>query len=253
MKLLFIGFLCSLSLSLAAQISLDHNYSGQVNIAHLEFQDDKYAALDSPNRQCRLYNEDHSLYKTVNIPVQSGVTITSLQYVTDGLFDTDQLIEMACTYYIISGSSVLYESIILNENGQTLLTISGAGAGFVDYINDSWMYIAWVYGSSSQGISSSKVYNLPGHPAITSLISKPGYALAKPNPNPAREFINLHYKLNPGNNGVMKIFNSAGSLMKENQLGPDFDYIRVNVDDLSPGAYFYHVEGGIGSGSFIVN
>lgn len=253
MKLLFAGILGFLSCSLLAQISLDHNYSGQVNIAHLEFQDDKYAALDSPNRQCRLYNEDHSLYKTVNLPVQSGVTITSLQYVSDGLFDTDQFIEMACTYYIISGSSVLYESIILNENGQTLLTISGAGAGFVDYINDSWKYIAWVYGSSSQGISSSKVYNLPGHPAITSMNSKPGYTLAKPNPNPAREFINLHYKVNPGNNGVMKIFNSAGMLIKESQLGPDFDYIRVNVDELSPGAYFYHVEGGNGSGSFIVN
>lgn len=131
-KFLFAGLLGFLSCSLLAQISFDYNYSGQVNIAHLEFQDDKYAALDSPTRQCRLYNEDHSLYKTVNIPVQSGVTITSLQCVSDGLFDNDQPIEMACMNYIISGSSVLYESIILNENGQTLLTSSGAGAGFAD-------------------------------------------------------------------------------------------------------------------------
>jgi hypothetical protein len=238
-----------------AQVTLEHSYDGQGVVAHLEFQDEKYALLEASNYRCRLYNADHSLYKTVNLQVPAGgVTINNLQHVTDGLFNTDALIEFSYTYYLISGSSVVYETRVANENGQVLVTVSGASAAFVDHIGDSWKFIAWIYDySSTPALADTKVYSLPGH-LVTGTAFDGFQATEKlPYPNPAGEFITLPYKLNTRDDGRMVITNTAGQVVRIAELGPDFENLKISLQGFPAGVYFYNVENGTGSGSFIVS
>ncbi len=253
MKHYLLFFALILAFKAGAQISLEHTYSGQGSIAHLEFQDEKYALLEASDYRCRIYHADHSLYKTVNLQVPGGCTINSIQHVTDGLFNTDALIEFSYTCYLISGSNVVYETRVANENGQVLLTVSGASAAYVDYIGDSWKFIAWIYDySSTPAEVNTKVYSLPGH-LITTVESMPEeHVFKQAFPNPAVESITLFYKLPAGSEGRMLISNSKGQIIKILSLGSGFDNILFPVHDLPDGVYFYTTEGGTGSGNFIV-
>lgn len=242
------------ALKAGAQVTLEHSYDGQGVVAHLEFQDDKYALLEATANRCRIYNADHSLYKSVNLPVPPGVTINNVQHVTDGLFNTDALIEFSYTYYLISGSNVVYETRVANENGQVLVTVNGASAAYVDHVGEEWKFIAWIYDySTSPPLADTKVYSLPGH-LVTGTASPAISTLQRPPfPNPAGTEIQLSYQLYGRNDGRMIITNTAGQIVRMPDLGPDYDHIRLSVGNLPPGIYFYRVEGGTGSGSFIVS
>ncbi|MFH1119890.1 MAG: T9SS type A sorting domain-containing protein [Bacteroidota bacterium] len=249
--ILFIAIL--ISLRAGAQVTLEHTYDGQGVIAHLEFQEEKYALLEASAYRCRIYYANHSLYKTVNLPVPSGVTINSLQHITDGLFNTDALIEFSYTYYLISGSTVVYETRVANENGQVLVTVSGASAAYVDHIGDSWKFIAWIYDySTTPAVADTKVYSLPGQ--LVTGTAFPGFVESGklPYPNPSVDIIILSYKLNDRNDGSMIITSATGQIVRVLDLGPDFDNIQFSVRGLPAGLYHYKVEGGSGSGSFIV-
>ena len=237
-----------------AQVTLEHTYDGQGVIAHLEFQDEKYALLEASNYRCRLYNADHSLYKTVNLQVPAGgVTINNLQHVTDGLFNTDALIEFSYTYYLISGSSVVYETRVANENGQVLVTVSGASAAFVDHIGDSWKFIAWIYDySSTPALADTRVYSLPGHLVTTISETSEQKWMKFPYPNPTKNVITLNYDLQAGKDGELLITDINGRIIRNIAIGPDFSSIKVFVGDFPDGLYLYQVVGGSGNGSFVV-
>ena len=237
-----------------AQVTLEHSYDGFGTIGHLEFQDDKYAILETANNRCRLYNENHSLYKTINLPVPAGYTLNGLQYVTDGLFNTDNLIEISYTYYIQSGSSYVYENRVANENGQILVTITGASSVLVDFFEDSWKYIAWIYDYSSYPYQiDTRYYSLPGQLITSNSNTKfSENRLKSPYPNPASDFITLSYKLTGRIDGTMLISNAEGQIVRQIDLGPDFENVMVPIAGLPAGIYFYNTEGGEGNGKFIV-
>ena len=222
-----------------AQIIPEHTYDGYGVIAHLEFQDDKYAILDAANNRCRLYNPDHSLYKTVNLPVPAGNTLNSIQYVTDGLFNTDTGIEISYTYFMQSGSSYVYENRVANETGQILVTIAGASTVMVDHLDDSWKYVAWIYDYSSYPYEvDTKYFSLPGHMVTSTDEEFTENRLKVPFPNPSSDLVTLSYKLNPGMNSQMLISNAGGQIVKTVALGSDFENVTVPLTDYHRGFIF---------------
>jgi len=254
MKKYLLLFAFTLALKAGAQVTLDHTYNGQGTIAHLEFQDEKYALLEASDYRCRIYNADHSLYKTINLPVSSGTpNINTIQYVTDGLFNTDNLIELSYTYYSISGSSIFYETRVCNENSQILVTVTGASAAFVDHIGGSWKYIAWIYDySSTPPPVDTRVYSLPGNLISNTDNTADQCRLPLPYPSPTTDHITLPYKLTAGSEGRMVIRNSNGQMIRTLSLGSGFDNILFQVNGLPAGVYVYNTEGGTGSGKFII-
>ncbi len=254
MKKYLLLFAFSLGLKAGAQVTLDHTYNGQGTIAHLEYQDEKYALLEASDYRCRIYNADHSLYKTINLPVSSGTpNINTIQYVTDGLFNTDNLIELSYTYYSISGSSIFYETRVCNENGQILVTVTGASAAFVDHIGGSWKYIAWIYDySSTPPPVDTRVYSLPGNLISNADNTADESRLQLPYPSPANDHINLPYKLPAGSEGRMVISNANGQVIRILSLGSGFDNILFQANGLPAGVYFYNTVGGTGNGKFII-
>jgi hypothetical protein len=66
-------------MALFAQPSLETVYSVSTNICRLEKAGDKYYAMDLANKQCRVYNLDHSLYRTINLTVPEGYYLFDIQ------------------------------------------------------------------------------------------------------------------------------------------------------------------------------
>lgn len=245
----------TLAMSGGAQVIQEHNYSGQGVVAHLEFQDDLYAILDAPTRVCRLYDANHALVKSINLPVPgSDFIINSVQHVTDGLFNTDEAIELTYTGYQIGQGSVEYESRVISENGQLLATIPGASVVYVDYLEDARKLLAWIYDYSvSPPDVETRVFSLPGH-LITETVDRPRVASAAlPYPNPAKAQIWLSYHLRPGTQGEMIISNAGGQVVRTLWLGPDYNTVMLQLDGLATGVYLYRVVNGEGDGVFVVN
>lgn len=239
----------------AAQVIQEHSYPGQGIVAHLGYQDDLYAILDAPAHVCRLYNANHALVKAINLPVPAGdFTINSVQHVTDGLFNTDEAIELTFTGYKIGSASVDYESRVINENGQILAAIPGASAVYVDYLENAWKLLAWIYDYSVNPAEvETIVFSLPGQ-LTTGTETPPAQMVERlPHPNPASAFIWLSYHLKPGEEGEMIVSNASGQVVKTLRLGPDYSSIQLSLEGLAAGVYAYRVANGEGAGAFVVH
>ena len=118
-------------MALFAQPVLEKTYDESVNICQLESIGEVYYSMDVINKQCHIYRLDHSLYKSIPIPTPEGYYLSDVQYVSEKLFNDDNLIELVYSYTKYNPTETsyyyTYETRLVNENGTTLLTIPGAG------------------------------------------------------------------------------------------------------------------------------
>ncbi|GAI93749.1 unnamed protein product, partial [marine sediment metagenome] len=82
MKILLSILMLTAGMVLFAQPSLETVYSVSTNICSLEKAGDKYYAMDIANKQCRLYNMDHSLFLTINLTVPEGYYLFDIQQIS---------------------------------------------------------------------------------------------------------------------------------------------------------------------------
>lgn len=233
-----------------AQVSLENTYDFSTTTVKLETIGYKYYLMDVPNSQCRLYNMDHSFYKTINCPVPNGYYLADIKYVSEQLFDMDSQIELAYTYYKIVTTSTSYYYIygakVLSENGTVLQTIDNAQYIYVNKASDNkYKLFAYCFDYS---LSPEKVwthiYSIPGNPV--SAISGPSIeedVFLNAYPNPASDRVNLDYEL-PVNVGSARlyIFDSNGRMVKDFLVDGHSNHIAMNVNDLASGIYYYHIK-----------
>ncbi|MDP3915760.1 MAG: T9SS type A sorting domain-containing protein [Bacteroidota bacterium] len=233
-----------------AQITLQKTYNYSTTVVKLETLGYKYYLMDVPASQVRIYNMDHSVFKTINCNVPSGYYLADVKYVSQNLFNTDSQIELVYIYYkyVTTATSYyyIYGSRIINENGSNLQTIDGAQYIFVNKTGDSeYKLFAYCFDYS---IFPEKVwtniYSLTG-----SLVSALNISGNQPNvflnayPNPATDVIRLAYEL-PANvkSASLNLIDSNGRAVKNFQVDGHSDHIAVNVNDLSAGIYHYFIE-----------
>jgi hypothetical protein len=145
------------------QITLEHTYTeGNVSRILLENSGEKYYITDETNKLIKLYNSDHSFWKTINLPTTMGATLNYVYQLSETKINTDSLIEVIYTYYVINGANWDYESRVINENGTTLLTIVGAGSLFL---------------SELQGVSNKLIASFPGTTPTSKVYSVPSFNL----------------------------------------------------------------------------
>lgn len=89
--------LTTLSLLARAQVTLEHSYSSnwQMEVVNIEGDGYKYLGVDTATKDIKIYNTDHSLWKTIhtNIP-QSAVIYSTSSYASKYLFNADNKIEL---------------------------------------------------------------------------------------------------------------------------------------------------------------
>lgn len=235
---------------LFGQITLQKTYNYSATVVKLETLGYKYYLMDVANSQCRIYNMDHSIFKTINCSVPSGYYLADMKYVSENLFNTDSKIELAYTYYkyIETATSYyyIYGSRIANESGTTLLTIDNAQYVYVNQ-TDSDEYKLFAYCldySVFPEIIWTNIYSLPGT-SITGVLAadqEPNFSL-NAYPNPSRDYVRIEYQLPANiNNASLFLIDSNGRSVKDYQIDGHTDYLALNVDDLSKGVYYYFIK-----------
>lgn len=251
MKRIFLGtMLLFFVLGSFAQVTFEKTYDFSTTIVNLETLGYKYYLMDVPNSECRLYNMDHSLYKTIDCPVPNGYYLADIKYVSEKLFDTDSQIELAYTYYKIVTTSTSYYYIygakVISENGTVLQTIDGAQYIYVNQTNNAeYKLFAYCFDySTTPETVWTDIYSVPG--TSVSVVSGPNNtsgAFLNAYPNPTSDIINLDYELpSQVRNANLYIINSNGQVLREFMIDGHSNHISMNVNELSAGVYHYYIK-----------
>lgn len=263
-KILFAILIIAFARVANAQITVDHVYTTdppsnafKVGASGLKYCAEHYSG--GSVIYFVLYNPDHSIYKTITVPQDSGKRASEISYVTETLFDTDSLLEYML-YYEINGSPIRQVKVI-NENGAVLLDVDSANftsnsgsdpyRGFVNHPifpngNQTKLYLYKSPGTI--------VYNLPGQlPCLecangvtTGLIhqqeptGQSNKSIAYP--NPFTNSVKIKYIL-PQNckHAFVNIYNIAGKLITKKEIDNAFSEVYISDQEINQGAYFYQV------------
>lgn len=219
-----------------AQINLEHTFITN-NIYIFPFSTETqtmYSYYD--NNIIYFYNENYSLYKSVNVPIQNGYVLIVGYYPTTVLFNSDNLIEFIASYQKDDYTNFI--SIIYNENGIALKTFDNSFTMYVYSTKNSGYRMNVTKYTDYPDEFVTEVYSLPGTLTAINEFDK-SYLASNPFPNPAKEGVYLPYKLNESETTEMYIFDSNGEFIESYMIGGHFNKIRLNTSTYIPGIYIY--------------
>ena len=250
MKQFFSIFILMCSIAVAyGQVTLQKSYNYSTTVIKLETLGYKYYLMDVPNAQCRIYNMDHSIFKTINCTVPNNNYLADIKFVSESLFNTDSQIEILYTYYkYVSGTTpyYIYGTRIVSENGNNLLSIDGAQYNYINKTGEKEYKLfsyCFDYSVFPEKVWTN-IYNLGGTFVNSSYISaNKSDVLLDAFPNPATDSIQLKYVL-PENvkSARLNIIDLNGKAVKNYQIDGHTDYLSLQVNDLSSGVYLYFIE-----------
>jgi hypothetical protein len=236
-----------------SQITIEHTYNGWASVTNLANSGYKYHVIDTEAETLKLYNTDHSLWKTVNLSVPAGYTLmTNVYNVSEDLFTLDGKVCFSYSYYTTTPSYQI-ETRIINENGTILLTIPGATYAYAYDVDGEAKLLAYITNYSTSTYTT-KVYDLPGNFITGVMDLSPSEML--PFPNPGNNIITIPYSSEKiGGFGEIRIFNLYGICVQSFNIDNQFDHLLLNTEPYTPGEYIYEVlnpEGIIDSGKITV-
>ncbi len=246
---LIILFFIFLSIRSSAQITLENTYTGvSAAYIHLPVAGYKYYVMDVANSQCRMYNNDHSLWKTINLSIPAGYYLCDIQFVTEDLFNSDNLVEMLYVSYNYNTTLkyYTYDTRIVNENGTPILSMPYAGYSYIYPAETGSKLFMWIYDFSIfPETVNTMVYSIPGklNTTITKLPENLKAAQLSAYPNPATNEVTIPYSL-PSNvkQAELKLFSMNGVLIKSFTIDHTFNSLLVKTGDLPAGMYVYRIE-----------
>lgn len=250
MKIILSMLMLTAGMALSAQLSLETVYPVSTNICTFEKAGDKYYAMDIENKQCRIYNLDHSLFRTIDLSVPEGYYLFDIQQISQHIFNQDDLIEFAYIYSRFNQTETSwyydYETRVINENGQEILKVPGAGHTlFIPVQDGSRKFLVYIYDFYViPATTQTQVYSLPTAPLKSETIQGSAYRLRNPYPNPASGMINIPVSLPEGvNKGYLQIFNVSGQLIDLKEIKKSDKSILIPGGSLLPGSYVYNISG----------
>ena len=235
---------------LNAQVTFDKKYDYSTSVVKFETLGYKYYLMDVPNGQCRIYNIDHSLFKTVNCNVPNGFYLSDIIYLSEKLFDTDPGIELICTFYKYYSSQAYYEydSKIINEDGSQMIFIDGSLYNYVNKTGENtYKLFSYCYDYS---VTPEKVwtniYSLPGSPVVSALMNQKNPEITlNAFPNPATNSLKVAYLL-PENvtQATLHLIDISGKQVEQFMVDNHTDHLMLDVSHYQSGVYHYFIEYG---------
>lgn len=249
-KLISTSFFLILFIALSAQVTFEKKYDFSASIVKLETLGYKYYCMDVPNSQCKIYNLDHSVFKTINCATPSNDHyLGDIKYISENLFDKDAGIELVYTYYkyVPTQTSYYYEygSKIINEDGTPFQTIDGARYIYVNETEaNTYKLFAYCYDYSKTPEKVwTNIYNLPGTPIVSILENNTQETWINAFPNPASQTVKVAYSL-PDNviSGNLHLFDNSGRAVQQFIIDNHTDHLELNVSEYKSGIYHYFIE-----------
>ncbi len=114
----------TVSLFSNSQITLEHTYTVANTNAYLTGSNlansgIKYQVTDITAGQIKLYNLNHSIWKTINVPAIPTFTILGVYNLSESLFNTDGQVEFLVYYYTTTAPTQYYVKVY-SETGTVL-------------------------------------------------------------------------------------------------------------------------------------
>ena len=249
-KLVSTSILFLLILAINAQVTLDKKYDYSTSVVNLETLGYKYYLMDLPNGQCRLYNTDHSLFRTINCNIPGGFYLSDIKFLSEKLFDTDSEIELLCTFYSYNSSKAYYEydSKIINDDGSQITFIDGALYNYINKTSENtYKLFSYCYDYS---VAPEKVwtniYSLPGTVVSVQLLNeKSPDILLNAFPNPASNSIKVAYSLPENvNQATLHLIDNSGRQVEQFIVDKHTDHLTLDVSRFQSGVYVYFIEYG---------
>ncbi len=228
----------------AAQFALEKVYDHSLSVTRLNATEHKYFLMDVAKAECRIYNLDHTLYKTIPISLPADYYLYDIKFVTQNLFNADSSIELWYSAYnwVTVGNEgyYRYSSKIINEKGNVLANIdNGVYANILKSGDDQYKLSVYAYDNSYwPGSVKTYIFSIPGtQTAAFHVVAR----LSDPYPNPVAEVLNIPVPTGE-NMGKLQVFSPAGQLISEVELSgkPIF---RLNTSGWLPGTYTYRILG----------
>lgn len=248
MRKIILGLIATVSISTLSfgQATLEHSYTTNYLGADSSWETIKkgllysfntqnginYFTLNTVSNTITIYNQNHIFFKTVSFPE----TPAKIHFITDKLFNNDDLIEILYSTDFAAGSNTK----LINENGVLLQTISNRP--YARLTKDSSNNFKLIVSNVESYMLNYDVYSLSGTLSLAQQDiylknSFVGY------PNPAENTINITNKLSNGENGILEIFDTTGEkVMKKNVIGGNNE-INLDITELSSGVYIYKLNG----------
>ena len=237
-----------------AQITLEHTYDsafGNLYMVNLEVEGMKYAWRDDINISVRLYNLDHSIFKIMDYSSVPNLNASTILYVSEHLFNTDNLIE----YMMINfDANHIYHTYIINELGSIIFTADSLSPTVKPNAPQTQLPIynttngtKMILSGSYNGNTVANVYSLTGHlsNSIQQITNSNNNNLSMENiyPNPSNgNNTTIEFHLPQGENkGEIVIYNMQGMEQKRYEIDNTFHNLIINNSDLHSGTYFYQL------------
>lgn len=271
------------ALTAKSQITLENNYviptnsyRGGLTSIKLDISGDKYLLYDYKAKQIKLYNLNHTIFKTINIPALpkyrtgNSDSIVSISYITENLFNSDNLIEFVAydgqfdtqlTTPYFGSMKVFNENGITIFSGDSLMPCLKRDATYYgyegkgDFIFNTTAGSKMILFSYKNNIPSQRVYSLPGILVTGIQKNNENYNNALPFPNPTNNSITLPYKLDSGKEGKLVINDINGKILFEYKIDTTFDNVLIDTNTMTAGNYFYSIYSSdkkVSTGKFIV-
>ena len=212
--------------------------------------------------EIRIYNLDHSLWKVIDLsalPRPAGTNGPSAKYsflyVTDSLFNGDNLIEFM--YAITRSDTALaggpyvtkWNTYVYNEN-QTLLFSDTTAGPYYSHSNIPQKQVPIVNTSAGTKMilatptGQVKVYGLSGVlPTQYESLNSNHEFNTEIYPNPSSNRATIKYSLPPGvDEALLVIYKLNGSEIKSFRIDNSFDNLSISTEELASGTYFYMIE-----------
>lgn len=235
--------------NLLSQPVFEKTYSESANICYLESIGQVYYSMDVINKQCLLYTMDHSLIKSISLPTPDGYYLADIQYVSEQLFNSDDLVELVYIYskYVPTTGSYYYtfETKLINENGNVLETFPGAGfTSVVETIENGKKFLVYEYNYSVIPYKTyTHVYSLPETTTKSAELPAVSLTLGNPYPNPAKQQINIPIELPEGiASAQLVLINLKGQKVLSYPVRDSDENILLPTRQMDPGTYLYTLQ-----------
>jgi len=237
----------------SAQITAEQNYSGTLYNVKLNNGDIKNLLINYTANTLSLYNIDHSLYKTITVPVPSGYSIYYVNIVADKLFNFDADIETAITFSKSDSTGTYYIGRVIEENGTILLDVADCYSFTAVGKSTSYKLHSFQAKLANSAYTySTNVYGVPGSVSTINPDDGEKYnILSNSYPNPSNGAICINFTL-PANltSADLQLFNSAGQLISVHKLNSPAGNYLLPTANLATGVYFYQIKSGQTCGKF---
>ncbi|MBE0661186.1 MAG: T9SS type A sorting domain-containing protein [Bacteroidales bacterium] len=259
-QLVLIMAIMAQSVFLTGQITLESTYNHSGTFTNLTQSGYKFYIMDVGANQCRIYNTNHTLWKTINLSVPADNYLYDIRYISENLFTTDNTLCLAYIYYSYNatGQYYTYTAKVISENGTELRSIPGCQYLYAHSVGTAGTkLVAYSYNYSvSPYTIQTLVYNLPGQLVSGSNGVVLNEETLQAFPNPANDFITIYYEFPDGlSNAEMIIHDIEGNVVRKFDIANQSDNMMISTASFPKGFYLFSINSGnrlIKSGKFIV-